>query len=253
MKTIKVGTIINDYLLEKQRSRSGGVKKFYPSSIGFCSRRIVYSMLGYPSPEIEARVLAVFENGHSFHHRIETLLEKAGVLIAPELSILDEELNISGRTDAVIKNPNKDAYKETHNVILKDTEGNVVYEGPNNEVALVELKSINNKGFNRVRSQGPKEEHNQQLQLYMYLSGIKQGVLFYENKDTQDTEEFWIDYNEKIVKEIVEKIRTVNEHVANETFPEREGTRSSYKCNYCDYKEICWSDKLIIPNLDDII
>jgi CRISPR/Cas system-associated exonuclease Cas4 (RecB family) len=211
-------------------------------------------MSGYPQPELDPKVLSIFENGHSFHNRMEHLFGKAGILIAPELPIKNAEMNISGRTDAVVRNPNKGLYKDTHLITLLDFDNNIIFEGPNNEVALVELKSINNKGFNKVNNDNhPKEEHIQQLQLYMFLSGIRQGVVFYENKDTQATAEFWIEYDEKLVEKLIAKIKNINTHVAAKTLPEREGTRSSYKCNYCDFKDICWNDNLVIPSLDDII
>lgn len=254
-----VGQMVGEYLIEKnlkeKRRRAARPDKvhFSPSSIGFCSRKIVYQMSGYPVPELNPRVLAIFENGHSFHNRMEHFFDMAGILIAPELSINDEELNISGRTDAVIRNINSKDYQATADITLVDTSGEVVYSGPNNEVALVELKSINNKGYNRVVSHGPKEEHIAQLQLYMHLLNIPQGLLYYENKDNQESIEYWFTYDPALIKKLIAKIKNVNDHVDKGTIPAREGTRSSYSCNYCDFKDICWDDSLVIPSLDDII
>lgn len=249
----KLGDILGTYLVEKNRNNDRDFSKFHPSSIGYCTRKIVYTMSGYPSPDPDARALAIFENGHSFHNRTEYLFGKAGILIAPELPIKDEELNISGRTDAVVRNPNKELYTDTSEITLVDFDGNVVFQGPNNEVVLVELKSINNRGFNRVKNEGAEGKHAAQLQLYMFLTKIKQGIVFYENKDTQETVEFWLDYNPRLVDQLIEKIKTVNSHVNNKTLPEREGTRNSYTCNYCEYKDVCWCDLVIIPSLDEFI
>jgi CRISPR/Cas system-associated exonuclease Cas4 (RecB family) len=226
---------------DKQKSIDKDTKKFYPSSIGKCSREITYKMLGYPEEDIDPRVLMVFENGHSFHERMENLFKEVGILVAPELPIRDPNLRISGRTDAVIYNPHPDKDKQPKDLVtLKGFEGEVIYNGPNNEIALVELKSINNKGFNRVVSKGAKIDHKWQLMLYMYLSGIRQGLLYYENKDTQETYEVWVEYDQKVVDKLLNKIITVNQHVDNNTLPPREHSRSSPVCGWCSYSNMCW-------------
>lgn len=250
---IKIGDIVGQYLVERNKKNNRDNTKFHPSSIGYCTRKTVYVMSGYPGAELSPQSLSIFENGHSFHNRMEHWFDKAGILIAPELPIKNDELNISGRTDAVINNPNSTKYQYLREVTLVDFNDKVIYTGPDNEIALVELKSINYKGFNRVRNEGPKEEHVAQLQLYMFLTGIHHGIIFYENKNDQETLEFWIEYDPVLVAKLIDKIKVINAHVAGGTVPDREGTRSSFKCRYCDYQEICWSESLIIPSLDDII
>ncbi|MEK1828880.1 hypothetical protein AAAC51_06965 [Priestia megaterium] len=61
-------------------------------------------MLGYPSKEIKGQSLLIMENGTSFHNRMEDFFEKMGIMVAPELSLKDKELRISGRSDAIIWN-----------------------------------------------------------------------------------------------------------------------------------------------------
>lgn len=251
-----VSKLLEEYLVGLQKSSTRDSRnKFYPSSVGRCCREIYYNMCGYPQAPPDARVLLVFENGHGFHERMEKLFERMGILIAPELPIKDPSLNVSGRTDAIIKNvyPGKERLAQDK-IVLKGLKGEVVFEGPNSEVIIVELKSINSRGFTRVVSKGAKEDHIWQLQLYMYMTGIRQGILLYENKDTQELHEVWVPYDKAIADRIVNKIKYVNKCVAEGTIPPREHSRSSSACMYCGQAALCWDDggTSYIP-LDEII
>lgn len=234
--------------------------KFYPSSVGKCLRAIVYQMQGYESKGMEGRILLILENGTYFHERIEKLFGATGTLIVPELPIRRPELRLSGRSDAVIKNilphtPSENIIK-LHAEVLKpdntEPELELVYEGPDNDVILVELKSISDSGFNYL-SKGAKEAHIMQLQLYMHLTGIKQGCLLYENKNNQEMKEFFIGYDPVMSQKIIEKIIAANKHVDDVTLPEREYQRTDFECRYCDFREICWPVQNKYASLDDVI
>ena len=236
--------------------------KFYPSSAGKCSRAIVYQMLGYKQAEFEGRTLLIFENGNSMHNRIESILGQTGLLIAPEFSFEKPEWRISGRSDAIIKNflphePSNNIIKLLEPVFLTDENGNtirennnkikvedrLIYEGPDNDVMIVELKSISDKSFGYLKE--GKLEHQLQLNLYMYLTGIRMGMLLYENKNTQEMKEYFVPYNVDLAKIIVSQILYVNDFVNRKELPPREFERSDFQCRYCGYKDECWPVKNI--------
>jgi CRISPR/Cas system-associated exonuclease Cas4 (RecB family) len=255
----------------EEESKKHNPCKFYPSSAGMCSRRIVYGMMDYPKEDFDGRVLMIFDNGTYMHNRIESVLEDTGLMIAPELSFKKEEWRVSGRSDAVIYNflP----HKSSSNIITlrepiydldedgshkRDEDGNRIitgykdlYEGPDNDVMIVELKSISESGFNYL-NRGPKDNHKRQLHLYMYLTGIRAGMLLYENKNTQELKEFIIEYDEELAKEVVEQIIMVNKHVDENKLPEKEYNRTDFECRYCPYKNICWPVKNEF-SLDDVL
>lgn len=266
--------IINEQLQKNNNDESGNHNpcKFYPSAAGSCSRKIVYSMMDYPKEGFDSRVLMIFENGTYMHNRIEHLLGDTGLMIAPELSFEKKEWRISGRSDAIIHNflP----HKSSNNIITlkepiyeKDEEGNsvrdekgnktlldedIIYVGPDNDVMIVELKSISESGFNWIKKRGAKDNHIKQLQLYMYLTGIRMGMLLYENKNTQEMKEFFIEYDEKIAQEVVDQIIFVNKCVDENTLPPKEFDRTDFDCRYCDFKNICWPVKNEY-SLDDVL
>lgn len=252
--------MVHQYLSEENQQRQqerydqGRIGKFYPSSVGNCKRKIAYQMMGYPGKPIPGRNLLIMDNGTYFHERMEDTFERMGILIAPELKLKDEELRISGRSDAIIWNflkkegevyPDDEViklYRPVMDADGKEIEGEteLVYEGLASDVLIVEFKSIKSKGYNDyVPKTKPQKKHEMQLQLYFYLTGIRQGMVYYENKDTQEQKYFHVTYNQDIVDEIVSDIKFVIEHIDQGKFPEREFQPTSFECRYCDFRDIC--------------
>lgn len=239
---------------QQQRIEEGRIGKFYPSSVGRCKRQIAYQMLGYPGKPTPGRNLLIMDNGTYFHERMEDTFNRMGIMIAPELKLVDEELRISGRSDAIVWNWLKDPEKTYDNTEIKltSTDGKVVYEGPQSDVLIVELKSINNKNYEKLPKTLPKMEHRMQLQLYMYLTGIRQGVVYYENKDTQEQKYFYVEYNIEMVEKVTNEIREIISHLDAGTLPDRPYPPVSFQCQWCDHKEICYPSRSSY-SLQDII
>jgi hypothetical protein len=209
---------------EKSAERSNS--HFHPSSIGYCARKIVYDRLNYPAAEMDATLLRIFQNGDHMHLRYQEYFEGMGIQIAEELELTEKSenqmtaercklYNIGGRTDSLIE-----------------------LEG---ESYLIELKSINGDSFKFQLSE-PKSAHVDQLQLYMFLSGVHHGILLYENKNTQEIKMFTVDYNEENIEPILQKVLYVNKCVENKVLPPREGIRTDYKCKSCGHRGSCFGN-----------
>lgn len=251
-------------LNQAERVAQGRVGKFYPSSVGNCRRKITYQMMGYPGKVIPGQNLLIMDNGTYFHHRMEDLFERMGILIAPELKLKDADLRISGRSDAIIWNFLKkegtvvpgDKEIELYKPITKEDGTEVeelVYKGLASDVMIVEFKSIKSKNFEKyLPKTKPKREHEMQLQLYFYLTGIREGFVYYENKDTQEQRYYHVVYNQAIVDEVVNDIRFVISHIDAGTLPPREFQPLDFQCRYCDFNSICYPKKNSY-NLMDII
>jgi CRISPR/Cas system-associated exonuclease Cas4 (RecB family) len=236
--------IINEKIVESNKAERANHKpgKFYPSSVGKCLRAIVYQMLGYEGREPDAKGLSIMDNGTYFHERMESNIRKTDIFVASELPLKNEQLNISGRLDLVIKNFSPHT-PDDKIVKLINHKSETVYEGPSNDVMIVELKSINEKGFTYLKGKGePKEEHVQQIQLYMYMTGIHSGILLYENKNTQEMMDFYVEYNEEVVQEVVIKIMKAKQYKERTIIPPRDYAKSSMQCTYCDFKNVCWAE-----------
>lgn len=227
---------------QERRIQQGRLGKFYPSSVGQCKRQVVYQMLGYPAKPTSGQSLLVMENGTSFHNRMEDIFEKMGIMIAPELSLKDKDLKISGRSDAIIWNYLlEDDAEDEDDIVLYDPKDKTkeVYHGPANHILIVEFKSIKSKNFAKLPKNKPIKKNEMQLQLYFYLTGIRSGLVYYENKDTQETKYYYVTYNQSIVDETIEYIKECISYADKNELPEQEGNPLDVMCRYCNFRDIC--------------
>ena len=231
---------------QKSKERQGKIK-FYPSSIGKSDHDIVLEMMGYLGKPSRGEGLMIMENGTSFHNRIEHIFEEMGIMIAPELSLKDEELHISGRSDAIVWNYLKEEDEpDGEEITLIDPSGKVIYKGPENYVLLVEFKSISENGYEKLKVSKPKQEHEDQLQLYFYLTGITKGMVYYENKNNQKVKEYIIERDEERIDFIVKRIRRLIEMVKNKEVPEPEYTPGDFEGRFSNFLDFAY------PNMNPV-
>lgn len=142
-----VRPIIDAYLLEESKKVRDYGEYFSASSAGYCMRKVIFEKLGVPKIEQDgdARKQRVFSAGHVFHSWIQELTKKAGVSIAQEVELQDEELKIRGHFD---------------DLLLID--GNLI---------LVDYKTVNSRSFMWAKKKGNAMSHYHRLQLgtYMYM------------------------------------------------------------------------------------
>ena len=114
-----------------------------PSAIGSCLRARYYSRIGAPSDgySVDARTRRIFDNGTGVHERLQAYLKKQGMLLMDEVPVINELYNIQGHTDGILK-------------LSKD------------ELGVLEIKSINSKGFSELKSAKP--EHQKQGLVYLF-------------------------------------------------------------------------------------
>lgn len=239
--------ILSNYLLQENIKRSEKYSKtkdtikFYPSSVGKCMRQNVYQMMGYIGIVDNPQNISVLENGNYFHLRMEKMFEEMGILIAPELSIRSAELNISGRSDAIIWNPKRNLEEPDGELItLISPDGKVIYDGPENYVSIVEFKSIKDSKFHKLTKKNPLPEHEKQLQLYFELTGITNGYIYYENKNSQAVRIYEVYKNQEIIDEVIKEIKETVGYAERGELPERPYNPSDIQCRFCNFRNICF-------------
>ena len=77
---------------------------------------------------------------------------------------------------------------------------------------VVELKSINDKGFKSLITD-PKPDHYLQLQMYLNLLKLKHGIVLYENKNDQQVKCFEVIRNEEVWTQLLEKCERIRRMV----------------------------------------
>lgn len=114
-----------------------------PSSVGACLRSRYYARTGATRDpySVDPRTRRIFDNGTGVHERLQDYLEACGILLMEEVPIINDQYNIQGHTDGILK--------------LSDT-----------ELGVLEIKSINSRGYNELKSEKP--EHGKQGLIYLY-------------------------------------------------------------------------------------
>ncbi len=153
---------------------------FYPSALGSECDRYLYNCYNglVQQEEISAVSRRIFDCGDYLGYRYEKYFEKMKILLGTESQLKSTMPPISGRLDFLIQHPQHGA-------------------------SIVELKSINHKGFALLNE--PKPEHTIQLQIYLNMSGYEHGIVLYENKNDQKIKAFMATKNPDIWDEIVDR------------------------------------------------
>ena len=209
-----------DSFLKSIQAPYPNTKVIRPSQIYECQRWIVGDILGLipfePKSAVQQRVL---DNGSYVHKRIlQKYLPRMGIVSHIldikkgevkqfiEVSLRDDSLWMKGSPDAIILNPND----------------GLAY--------VFELKSMRDGEFRILED--AKIEHIMQLHMYFYLTNLKQGILFYENKDNQQTKEFVLQKSDVLMNKILNKISLIQKAVAekNLNIPCENTAQKSCKC-----------------------
>jgi len=208
---------------------------FHPSTIGYCPRKTVMERLGVPGEAISVRTQRIFENGHYVHARILKDLKEAGILVLDEVPVDMIDANCHGHTDGI---------------------GKVVFAQKGGVMIILEIKSAGAKSYHwmaggklpgdKVKTysrHGPDPKHVEQVQLYMYMTGIQYAVILVECKDCQERAMFTVKLDRELVAtKLLPKIALVNAHVDAKTLPPRDRKaypKTGFDCTWCPYKEPC--------------
>lgn len=209
--------------LKRQQAKENFEPEFYISNISRCPREVVYDMLQYPRSSKDPKFFLIGENGNYMHRRYQRWLANSGILLFSEYPLKIPKYRISAKVDAIISLcglvPEMD-----------------------DELAVVELKSSNNKKFSKMTEKNqPLIEYIEQIMLYLHFLEIPYGIIYVENKDNQDILEFWIEYDNKLAQELVQRIEMINDYVDKKELPPRPySSPKCYTCLWCDFKDACW-------------
>lgn len=114
-----------------------------------------------------------------------------------ELQVRNDELNIKGNTDGVLK------------------------LSPEHEFQVIDFKTCSNYVFANYleKSNKPLSYHVIQLNAYMWLLNLNSGYIFYENRDKMRHKEFLVRKDEYLISRIINQIKYLNELVKLKRIP----------------------------------
>lgn len=263
----------------KDNDRASNVNS--PSQAGVCQRANYYARMGYQSDgSIEPRTRRIFNNGDGVHDRLQTYLENAGVCLMREVPVLYDPLVIQGHTDGIIRiskdeigileiksiNSNgfsnlkepKPEHKLQAMIYLYCCEERRKYlrskypteeEFKASRIFRVQYYTKHYQHFKDGSKYTRKEKIRMQVKLGLQADEllwstprpITKVVFLYECKDNQDLKEYTVVRDNDVLNYILNRYEELNEAIANEKIPEREGTsKSCTTCRFCNFKLECF-------------
>jgi CRISPR/Cas system-associated exonuclease Cas4 (RecB family) len=219
-------------------------KTFAPSKLGYkysegvCPRYWYIAFSGAEFIEnIDTVAQANMDNGSYSHTRIQSTIEKMGILHKMEQEITNEDPPIRGFVDLMI-----------------DWEG---------EIVPGEIKTANADSFTfRVAQGKPSGSHYVQFIVYLKVLGKKEGFILYENKDNQSLAIIKVKMGpkqEKDIEYLFEWMRNTRKAFDEKTLPEipkafqRKNARICRTCpvrNDCFDPEKFGEGEVVLPVLE---
>lgn len=156
--------IVDAHLLEESKKRRDYGEYFSASSAGYCMRKNIFERLGVPHTTDKtdaARQQRVFYSGHVFHEAFQRITKNAGISIAQELELQDEDLMVRGHIDDLV------LVKSSGFGAEPEDAGAGGGEPEPDHLILYDYKTRNSRSFNFAKQPSPL--HRLQLGTYMYM------------------------------------------------------------------------------------
>jgi len=165
---------VDAYLQKKSEEVRNYGDYWSASSAGYCMRLNIMRRLGVPPvPEIadSAARTRVFEAGHIFHEWMQRITKNAGLSIAQEVELQNEELMVRGHFDdlVLISEPASDVPDDAPS-------HQIPYDGKQHLI-LYDYKTAHSASFNYSKNRPMGNYHTMQLATYMYMLNNKQQEL----------------------------------------------------------------------------
>src|SRR3990167_3508059 len=170
-----------------------------------CDRVVAARILGYQLPEdpVSPQLQRIFDNGTFMHLRWQNTFLSLPDPYRVEIAPLLRQWPLIGEADAIIDHP-----------MFKDF--------------VIEIKSMNTNEFKNLKN--PRQDHANQINSYMGLGNCSQGVVWYENKDTQDLKIYLEKYRPEPYQEMYERLSKIALIVGEGLLPKPCG-----ECKLDDY------------------
>ena len=166
-----VRPIVDQHLLDEAAKVRDYGEYWSASSGGFCMRKNIFERLKVPhSTPDDPRKQRVFSSGHIFHSWIQELTRAAGISVAQELELQDEDLMIRGHFDDLVLIRN---HAGGHDPLDAGVDMRTIHPKGNGHLILYDYKTVNSRSFSYAKANGNKMSHFHRLQLGSYLHMLR--------------------------------------------------------------------------------
>lgn len=253
-----------------REDKERGYDYFHPSSFGNCFRKIALQYYGYPKDyETEPKARRIFSAGHAHHDRMQSHFAEMGILRGywrcmrcGKVHGKDNKIGIfcPRDCDCADKVPEDfEKHKRTKFDLFQYREIQVenkeyhfkghcdgvieLIKGNDDERYVVDFKTVRSEKFSYLKK--PDPVYVTQIRIYMWLLDIKQGIIFYEEKNSHEIKEFRVLQDEHHIEEIKKNAKKLWGVLQSKRIPAiHERYRKDRKpCYYCEYRDRCWAPK----------
>lgn len=187
--------LVDHYLLEKSKEVRDYGEYWSASSAGYCMRLNIMRRLGVPKvPELEdnATQTRIFEAGHIFHEWLQRITKDAGLSIASEVELQDEDLMIRGHFDDLV-------------LVSYDESGGQARAGDEiraQHLILYDYKTAHSASF-KFKKQQTTIGHYHKMQLGTYMYMLRSNKLIWNDK-TWNKNAHDIKFDASMLKDLTE-------------------------------------------------
>lgn len=243
--------MIDNHLVKLSEEKRDYGKYWSASSAGYCQRKLIFERLGVPPVHpADPRKQRVFTAGHIFHDWIQELTRDAGVSIAQEVELQDEDLLVRGHFDDLVLVPTSPQERGEY-VLEKMVQNAEVVPMRDSRLVLYDYKTQNSKAFTWQKGKPMSYFHHMQLGTYMYmlrkvnpqslymrevrdkypdvklgvpkeydlLKGLTEARILKISKDDLRMDESQLFWSAQLEKEVVDYWTSLNAHWSASTLP----------------------------------
>jgi hypothetical protein len=200
---------------------------FSPSGASMCQRSQIIDK--FPKlrkskiTKIDPKLRQIFDDGKWRHIRWQMLFFKMGIVESAEGFMSKGALKFGGSFDLILNLP--------------------WVKNKRKRRVVVDIKGTNAAQFIHIRNTGKALfKHELQVQIYMYLTGCRVAIIWYENKNNQDVCEVVVPYNLKIIRRAIARQKRMSRYVKVGAFPKEEcsvGDNSDSMFRQCANRLTC--------------
>lgn len=198
-------------------SRGGSRQRarlFRASGAGRCLRERMFARLGAPTNQmLDTRRQSIYNNGNFLHLRWQMAGLSEGWLAEAETPADRPDLGFGCTLDGVL------------------------FDG-----SILEVKSINHRGFQIVQDYGPETKHVRQVHYMFKATGTAAASIVYEDKDTQDYLEVRVTLDPEEMQAVDAELDALNGGLARRSLPPALPdcvAQKGAQWRNCEFRDVC--------------
>jgi len=219
--------------------------------IKLCPREEVLKYIHQVSrvDKVDAKLRRTFDMGKSFHTLVQNeWFGKWGWLLGKWECLNCHDMYLDQLIPRICKKCFQDKFfyhelepESKEHGITAHVDGILLNDGVKR---IVELKTANSMAFNLVANikRRPQDAHVKQIQMYMYLTGIHEGVILYFDKNESLIHQFDEKFRPDLVDSMLSQLQLARVGMRTKAVPTQKvcDTKSCARAKSCPVRDICF-------------